>query len=104
MTFKDQLSNDLDAVFHNTDEFAISLTTSASVTINGILDYAQNLSDYELNGQIVLASLRIKVSDVATPERYQTYSDGTHTWRIENIVSGDGYEWVCTVSRDQRAS
>ena len=104
MTFKANLAADVSVVFLNTDEFSQNFTTSASATIVGILDYGQALATYDMSGQAVMATIYVNAATYAAPERYQTLNDGTHTWRVEQISSGDGGMWILSVTRDQRAA
>jgi len=104
MTLKTVITADVADVFMDTDEFASSFVTSATTTISGILDYGQNLAGYEIGGQAVMATLYVSKAEYAAPARYDTLTGEGYTWRVEQIVSGDGYMWLLTLLRDQRAS
>lgn len=105
MSFQSQLAADL-GVFWNSAEFAESATyttlAGATSTVEAVLDPGQALSEGS-PGQSAVGTCFVKSSQVATPVRYETLTMGGTTWRIDDIISGDGYSWILSVSTDHRA-
>jgi hypothetical protein len=107
MTFKAILDADVPNVFLNSGEFAESLTyyaggTGSGTAIKGILDTMQDLAQ-AAPGQLAFGSVEISAAAVSAPAIYDTFTqaDGT-LWRVDSIISGDGYMWRLSISTDHR--
>jgi hypothetical protein len=107
MTFKAMLATDVTNVFLDSDEFAESLTyyaggTGTGTAIKGILDTMQDLAQ-AAPGQLAFGSVDISAAAVANPAIYDTLTqaDGT-LWRVDSVISGDGYMWRLSISTDHR--
>ena len=100
VSLKEQIENDLDSVFFDTDEFARTVTYDG-VDISVIFTHKKDpekLSD-SLREE---GELRVKVSDVPTPAyRDPVVIDG-NTWRMMEIVEGGEYTWKLKIAKDER--
>ena len=106
MTFKTNLAADMVNTIMNVNEFADTCTytvfaTSAAASVPVILDIQTDLASIA-PGQAALGTAILNKADVADPQRYDTIAASGVTWRVESIVSGDGYQWTVAVSSDQR--
>ena len=106
MTFKAQLAADMANVFMNVNEFAETcpytvFTTKAVTNIPIILTYSQDLATLS-PGQAAMGAAEINKANVADPQRYDSFVFAGVTWRVETIISGDGYQWTLSITTDQR--
>jgi hypothetical protein len=107
MTLKTLMASDVSGVFLSSSEFAEALTyyvsgTGTGKSILGILDTMQDLAQ-AAPGQLTFGSVEISATDVSGPAIYDTLTqaDGT-LWRVDSIISGDGYMWRLSISTDHR--
>lgn len=105
MSFASQVASDLD-VFYNTDEHAETITYDGS-DIPAIVTYGENLGDSKRSGgrlvsKVAKATIRVKVSDVASPTYRTAVVISSVTWRVKYTISGNGDEWVIELERDER--
>lgn len=102
MTFASQLSTDL-AVFYDTDELAVAMTytpaSGSASSVTGVPFYG-DAADVDSVGDFgKTARFRLRVSEVATPDRGETLTVGSDVWEILFAEkSADGLEWILTVS------
>ena len=101
MTFKTQMTSDL-SVFFDSDEFAETVTYNGE-SIEAVIDYGEDLDRIEAGDAVAaMATIYVEVSDVADPDYRDTVVIGSDTWRVRNIVKGDGYVWKLDIKRDER--
>jgi hypothetical protein len=106
MTFKAQLVTDLD-VFYNTDEFAETVTYRPSgytaVSIPAIIDYGKGFESEGSDSLNTNATIRIRVSDIATVAPGDEVTIGAGSWRVMDAkIISDGLEWEAVISRMNR--
>lgn len=103
MAFSDQLTTD-EAVFYNTDEFAVTITYGGS-SIDAIVTYGganTSATPGRRNFQIDQAHISVKKSDVATPSyRTAVVISGT-TYYVQEIEEGDELNWILGLETDER--
>lgn len=109
MTLKTDMAADLTNVFFNTDEFAESISYTpkggAAATIKVILsDEDATIQSPTAPGDhmVVVA----QYTDIATPQRGDTFTINSITWYFVEIVLGGRAEglWHIRVSRSARPS
>lgn len=109
MTLKAQIASDIDAVFLNTDEFAIDAVynskdgTIVDKDIKVIREQLVNLqqTDYGAAG---MESFLIAESDIPDPVIYDTITVGTDVYTVRNRVNGSDGTWSVMCHVDQRQS
>jgi len=89
------------ASFFNSDEFAESVTYAGSA-ITAIFTPADNLDEDEGGSALAMATLEVKVSDVAAPAYRDAVVVGSATWAVRKILSGDKDVWRLELYRDER--
>lgn len=100
MSFKDQLTADLDAVFFNTEEFAETATYNGTA-ISAIWDDGANLARIS-EGVEAEAVIEVKASDVPAPVLRDIVIRNGVTYRVLRVTKGDGYVTQIALARDQR--
>ncbi|QDU61239.1 hypothetical protein Pan216_20930 [Planctomycetes bacterium Pan216] len=95
MGLRDQIRNHVDKAILNTNHFAQEITYTpdggSATTIRAIMVYdagfgVQILDEGEEERKTAMA--RVKSSDVESPQRGETISDGTTTWSITGVTRG----------------
>ena len=104
MTLKTDMLSDLDDVFFDTSEFAETVTYTPSggiaVAITAIPeDIDPSIMDVSLDSMF----LTVKISDVANPQRGDTFLIGTETWHLVKNLGGGAYAriWSLVISRSE---
>lgn len=106
--FADDILTDLDAVFYNTDEFAVTgvySDGSRDIDISVIIDAA----DIRADRAGITAVAYVKAADVQTPGYRHTITVDGVTWTVDQEKHGAGYRndglvWQLPVIRGQRAT
>lgn len=107
MTLKADMLTDLDNVFFDTDEFVDSITYTPSggdpVSITAMLeDMDPSIMDVAPPGDSMV--LHVKYSDVANPQRGDTFTISSETWYLVKNLGGGSHEgaWKLEVTRSDR--
>jgi hypothetical protein len=107
MTLRETISNDIDDVFFNTDEFAISAVynskdgTITEKSIDIIFDESTTLQDAEY-GAAGTSIAYVKKSDVSSPKIYDTITISGVIYTVRQRISGDLYVWTLSLESDER--
>lgn len=102
--FQDMITDDLDDVFFNTDEFAQTITYNGE-SVSAIVQYGPRRRSAD---QIVScdAWITVKTADVSSPAYRDTIVIGSNTYKVliddQTQPEGDGYIWVIDLKRDER--
>ena len=101
MAFKDDLANDLQNIFFNTEEFA-ELVDYNGNSIKAIVDFSTDLN-YATPNVYAIASVLIKKIDMPEPIIGDTVTIGGILWVVFQILQGSGDTWLVQVRKDERA-
>lgn len=86
--FKTQAAADLD-IFFNTSEFAVAATYNGE-SIAVIVEVFEGQIDQDTGTEIARTVIQVKQSDVAAPVRRDTVILDGETYRVLDVVAGDG--------------
>lgn len=106
MSFKDDLADDLENVFYNTDEFAESVSYTAygywPKTIIAIITQGDGDEYQGSNSYAVNAMMLCTVADLATVTNKDTVAlaDGTAWGVVGARKVNDGLEWEIQLNKD----
>jgi len=100
MTLSEMITNDLARVF-DTDEMAETVTYGGS-EISAIVSHEADPDERD-GGRAAAVILRVKVSDVASPAYRDSVVIGSDTWRVKQVLGGDGNIWRLQLERDERS-
>jgi hypothetical protein len=104
MTLKDQLQDDVDDVFLDLDDFAVSVTytnKAGANQIKAIVDYESVLTEQGKNVKLP-ARIHINSVDIASPKYLDEVTIDTKTFTVEKNISSSGNMFVLRLRRGQR--
>lgn len=101
MTLAAQIETDISAVFLSTDDFAVSITYTrgaASVTVPAVVSQTQYeqqdgqvLTRRAYRDYLVEASALVLNGSAVTPQRYDTITEGSKTYKVTSPDGEDVY-------------
>ncbi len=100
------MSADL-SVFFNPEEFAEEIaytrinSASSPMAIMADVEYGRNYNE-TTDAVDVLATVRVKCSEVPAPAAYDRATFGGYEWVYDSVLSGDGLTWAMQFRRDRR--
>ena len=104
MTLKNQLQSDVDAIFLNLDDFAISITytnISGAHQIKAIVDYESVLTGEGKNVKLP-ARIHINKADIDSPGYQDKVTIDSEVFAVEKIESSAGNMFVIRLRRGGR--
>ncbi len=99
MSFSSQMTQD-ESVFFNPDEFAVTVTYNGSV-IPAHVFYGE-APERGSNAHASVAKLKVLKSDVAAPAYKDPVVIDSVTWKVDRVLSGDGFTWMVEIRTDER--
>lgn len=106
MTFKDQMTSDLRAIFDAEafgETVVYSTVDGAEASTVALIDVG-NLIDPGAVGSNAasVATIRVMEADVTEPQVDDLATVGEKTWRVVRILANEGGVWVLEAVRDER--
>jgi len=106
MTFSDQIVSDLSQVFYNASEFAESATYTPRTGSPSTVTVIRQDQDASLNTESPgdRAEIRIRTSELTTPNIGDQITMGGDTWQVIEILGGgpSEHEWFLGLTRSER--